>query len=227
MTNNTILKRWYAAKTFADLINFNRAYLLGHIPTSPYHCGPIAEETLQIRSGLLRLHDFGILTFDSQPYERSISHVDCEFPIYCGGRCECPRYWEIWQKPYVCFMVESSRTGSMKLLTELTKNPDITVQRTEIANQEIVVPDLPKEKLTFSRHRQARSKEALKTFEWKTWAFSLKGVSEDGFFRSEVVKRHEPLLVFVGVAKWGVDNIDLLKLIEEAAISVGLADAKV
>lgn len=58
-----------AATDFSQLCALNRQFLLGKIPETPYHCGPIEDETRPLVNGLLKLHDFHLLTDNSQPYE--------------------------------------------------------------------------------------------------------------------------------------------------------------
>ncbi|KAH7418732.1 hypothetical protein BKA64DRAFT_763361 [Cadophora sp. MPI-SDFR-AT-0126] len=58
---------WRTAKNFSDLITLDRKFLLGQIPETPYHHGQIFEETIPLVPGLLKLHDFGLFTIDSQP----------------------------------------------------------------------------------------------------------------------------------------------------------------
>jgi hypothetical protein len=39
-------KLWKGAMNFSCNTNLNRKFLLGQIPTTSYHCGPIYEETM-------------------------------------------------------------------------------------------------------------------------------------------------------------------------------------
>ena len=58
---------------FSDLITLNRKFLLGQIPETLYYCGQIDEETIPLVPGLLKLHDFGLFTIGSQPYDHEIN----------------------------------------------------------------------------------------------------------------------------------------------------------
>lgn len=64
---------WRSAKTYADLIQANCAFLRGELPQTPYHLGPIAPETIPLTGGLLELHGRGVLTTCGQPALREIS----------------------------------------------------------------------------------------------------------------------------------------------------------
>ena len=59
--------QWRAAEAWKDFMDLNRAFLRGESRLTPYHLGPIYEETNDLVPTLIRLHDYGILTFQSQP----------------------------------------------------------------------------------------------------------------------------------------------------------------
>lgn len=59
--------KWQNAANYADTIRLNRSFLCGETRSTVYHCGPVFSETLPLVKGLLRLHDFGILTLEGQP----------------------------------------------------------------------------------------------------------------------------------------------------------------
>ncbi|KAK0514279.1 hypothetical protein JMJ35_002896 [Cladonia borealis] len=62
-------KLWRAAKDFSDLCALNRKFILSEIPCTPYHLGPLDDETIPLMKSLLKLHDLRLLTDSSQPYE--------------------------------------------------------------------------------------------------------------------------------------------------------------
>ncbi|CAD6568545.1 MAG: hypothetical protein ASARMPRED_001856 [Alectoria sarmentosa] len=62
--------RWHEVDNYAAAIRLNRSYLLGETWSTIYSCGLINAETLPLVEGLLRLHDFRILTFSGQPQLR-------------------------------------------------------------------------------------------------------------------------------------------------------------
>ena len=208
-TDDICLQKWETAETFPDLITLNRRYLQGDIPTTPYHCGPIEEETHQLVSGLLRLHDFGILTYQSQPYERSTGRND-------------GKYYEHWQKPFICFVMENA-SNPLNLLKNLKKRPGITVYGAKLHPYK-VVSGADGEELIVTQYRLAESAEALKSSRWEPYTCIYPvDSSADDFFGLEVIRRCKPWLIDVAVTAWGVD-LDLLKLIEQAAKEVGLVN---
>ena len=72
--------RWHELENYAAAIRLNRSYLLGETRSTIYSRGPINAETLPLVEGLLRLHDFGILTFSGQPQLRETP----ELIMVCG-----------------------------------------------------------------------------------------------------------------------------------------------
>ena len=64
---------WKVCEDFDQLIELNRKFLKGDIKSTPYHLGPIDTETAPLVQDLLRLHDFKLLTFCSQPLENQES----------------------------------------------------------------------------------------------------------------------------------------------------------
>lgn len=58
---------WDNAKTYDDILQLNRKYLVRQIHLTPYVPHQLEHETDHLVPGLLRLHDYGIFTFDSQP----------------------------------------------------------------------------------------------------------------------------------------------------------------
>lgn len=61
------LKKWSKAENYGELVHLNRCYLQGALYDTPYYSAPIDAETHELLPGLLRLHDFGIITIGSQP----------------------------------------------------------------------------------------------------------------------------------------------------------------
>ena len=56
-----------AARTYADLLAANAAFLRGELPYTPYHLGPLDAETHPLREALLTLHARGFLSVCGQP----------------------------------------------------------------------------------------------------------------------------------------------------------------
>ncbi|KAL4862013.1 hypothetical protein BDV12DRAFT_179389 [Aspergillus spectabilis] len=51
---------WLQATTFTDLVELNMKFLRNEISSTPYHCGPLEEETRGLIKSLLKLHEKNI-----------------------------------------------------------------------------------------------------------------------------------------------------------------------
>lgn len=107
------------------MLQLNRDFLRGRSPCTPYHIGAIDSETTPLLSGLLRLHDYGLLTVQSQPSK----HTD---PHFCPAfdRTGSPEGWyEYRQRAFVDFLIPTD--GSIPLeqvkhfCLSLAEHPDI------------------------------------------------------------------------------------------------------
>jgi len=85
-------KLWRAAEDLSHLCELNRKFLLGEIPETPYHGGPIDPETIPLVESLLKLHDFQLVADSSQPYEHSAFKLGEE-------------WIERQQRPFVSFIM--------------------------------------------------------------------------------------------------------------------------
>lgn len=80
---NTI--QWHMGKSFRDLQTLNLSFIQGFSQLTPYHVGPLDDETSIILNDIYNMNILGAITFNSQPYEkfaingtiiRSRSYVD-------------------------------------------------------------------------------------------------------------------------------------------------------
>ena len=61
---------WAQATDWRHLLHYNLAYIQGQVDCSPsYPSEPIHPETARLVPGLKRLHEYGLLTTDSQPFD--------------------------------------------------------------------------------------------------------------------------------------------------------------
>ena len=91
-------RTWKGLQTYEDLLQLNRAFLQGEEEISSYHLGPIYNETRPLVPGLLRLHDYGLLTYCSQP-------ASIEF---AREKCPCCKEWAFkcyQQRAFVSFIL--------------------------------------------------------------------------------------------------------------------------
>jgi len=94
-----VRQQWASVEEYNDFLELNRAFLNGEVKLSCYHMGPIYQETKAMLPGLLRLHDYGMLTFESQPskfIERTTEDCPC-----CGEE----KYVETQQRAFITFIL--------------------------------------------------------------------------------------------------------------------------
>ena len=97
-----VLDTWDNAADYADLLDLNRQFLRGELGFTCYHMGPIYSETQPMVPGLLRLHDFGILTLESQP-SKTVG------PTYEECKCCEDTYWQRTQhRAFITFLLPRS-----------------------------------------------------------------------------------------------------------------------
>lgn len=209
MPGEHYLKLWRAAEDFSDLLVLNQKFLLGEIPETPYHCGPIDDETIPLVESLLRLHDFQLLTDNSQPYEH-------KRPFRLGDD-----WAEYEQRPYVSFTMSALPGWDRELLALLRHQPDILVQASTLYPYELV-PGSDKQ-VVVSRDRIAKTTKDLRSTTWKpiTMALTDVDISNEEFFCLDSLKRSKPVVFVVAAREWG-PHLDLLGMIEDAAIDCGM-----
>jgi hypothetical protein len=135
---------WRTAKSFSDLCVLNRKFLRGEIEETPYHCGPIVEETIPLVESLLRLHDFQMLTHNSQPYTDA-------YPSLFEGK-----WYQGKQRPYVSFVVP--RKHAVSLFRKLKERQEVVVMASDIYGK--VLKDSHK-MVTVTRERVADTAEDI------------------------------------------------------------------
>ncbi|KAF2450174.1 hypothetical protein P171DRAFT_468584 [Karstenula rhodostoma CBS 690.94] len=80
---------WMSAPEWGCLVKANRAFMEGKLHCTPYHMGPIFPETKADLADFLFLHDYGIITTDSQAWMQE--------EVKQGS------FWiQERQRPYVC-----------------------------------------------------------------------------------------------------------------------------
>jgi hypothetical protein len=88
----------YASFTdWEELLGGNMAFLLGKIDCTPSHPGPLCRHYESIVPGLVKLHDYGIVTFLSQPFKNSLE---------CGTRTDGKMLWlHSKRRPFLRFLI--------------------------------------------------------------------------------------------------------------------------
>lgn len=170
----------------------NFFFLKKEIPETPYHIGPVEDETLPLIDGLLRLHDFRLLTDGSQPYEHQcVRNVDQE-------------YVEYQQRPYVSFLMAGENDQALKFFEMLKSQSEIAVRAFELYSYKLLPGS--HEQIVISRERIAKPGERLESMTWKdvTWAFYDFNLSEKALFSLDAVKESKVLWFEVAASEWGV-----------------------
>jgi hypothetical protein len=199
---------WRTAKDFSDLITLNQKFLSGQIPKTPYHGGPIDEETIPLLPGLLKLHDFGLFTICSQPYEQD---------VYESGK----KWSEYQQRPFISFIMPGKDGLSLEFFKRLKERAaDVVVSAQELCPFKIVhgSHDLH----AVSRKRIADTVKDLETAEWKAFTGVCSAYMLDtDLYCVDVMKSVKPVLFDIAASEWGVP-LGLLGVIEGVAIDCGL-----
>lgn len=96
-----------------QFFQLNRSFVRGEIHLAPYYEGMIYDETLLLTEGLLRVHDFGFLTFSSQPAALEEPELLNHGLFVCDEedlRCIPSEHWyTVRQRPYVDFCIPQRR----------------------------------------------------------------------------------------------------------------------
>jgi hypothetical protein len=83
---------WESFIDWTQLLRQNVAHICGQIDCSPSYVGPIDPETKPLVPVLIKLHRYGLLTCDSQPFEDS-------FGFFNGAWCQAK------QRPFLWFLI--------------------------------------------------------------------------------------------------------------------------
>lgn len=162
---------WQSAKTYADLIRANCAFLRGELSSTPYHLGPIDPETVPLVSNLLALHSYGILTYCGQPARREIGGCKDE-----RGK-ETQEFFEIDQKPSVDFIVQKHVASDHLVDVLLSQNDYVStfvVDSTTKKRRTNVTLDTPDAfdkgfgiRYCVTKERVAKDQSKLASAKWK------------------------------------------------------------
>ena len=200
---------WIAVQEFTELLVLNRKFLQGEILETPYYCAPIDEETLPLVEGLLKVHDLGLLTYSSQPYQDD----------------RCFRVGEDWadyqQRPFLSFLVADKDGLGLELFRKLQERPEIVVQAAQSYPYRLW-PGSYDGGLVVTRERIVDSVDSLATTPWQdlTEVCHSHNLEEEGLFALEVIRRLNPLSIECAANEWG--PLDLISLVEGVAIECGL-----
>lgn len=92
----TVRQEWQAATTYAETLHLSRLFLTGERNCNINCGGPLDPESKKQVAGLLSLHNYGVLTHNSQPYWRPRPEI-----LEQGGG-----FWaQQRQRPYLQFLI--------------------------------------------------------------------------------------------------------------------------
>ncbi|KAK4902078.1 methylenetetrahydrofolate reductase (NAD(P)H) met13 [Elasticomyces elasticus] len=221
------LNAWRYARSYADILDLNRAYLRGQVEICPYFFGPVYGETLPALPTLLRLHDYGMLSIDSQP-ARTIA------PNWDQCHC-CDEWWwfQSRQRAYLTFMIPKNKdlinpAELLRFIVHLTTDSRIYAS---VEDGKSGCTGLP-QKWSTHKKKKARTAEAIDHAE----AHYEQRLVLDAKLASELAGRHLFLfnetgaletaeLFTVNVLARGWGEMDLPAVVEQAAIASGLKPA--
>ncbi|KAI7009809.1 hypothetical protein D0867_07959 [Hortaea werneckii] len=224
-----VMRDWRLAESFQELLDLNRKFLRGESKRSCYHSAPIFDETVALVPGLLRLHDYGMLTMESQPGTA---------PPPTWTKCPCcsdERWVQTQQRPFLMFIIpfhdKVPEEVIRRFLVELLIDDNFYAHvwrdegscRWEKCRKKIrTASSFPQEWATHTR-KEAEKKEDLASAELRhQQLLDLQCGCETTIFKTydNVMEDANPLLVRVLAKSW--EETDLQALVENAAIRAGV-----
>lgn len=153
------------------------------------------------------MHDFGLFTLGSQPYEHKPAHL-------LDGK-----WTEGRQRLYVSFYA-TRRYPALRVLQQ-TKRNDVVVCTIQLYPFNEIAKS-HNEGHSISKERAAITVADLEFKEWKTagGVYTVIDVSDDGFYKLDAMKHAKPIHFDVAAQEWV--SLDLLGMIENVAIECGL-----
>ena len=222
--------RWEKAENFAAVIRLNRSFLHGETRSTVYHGAPVDSETLPLVESLLRLHDFGILTYTGQPQLQE----NPEF-ITVNGRS----FWYgTKQRAFLCFLVPrlEGPISSANLRTFcdlLLRHPSVVThivddspERTPRSAPAKIQSNTVEEHYPLTLERKATTAEELERAEFSVYTGIPGWIKEAEWpsFRCNAIDRAWPLEITVAARQWD-EPLDLEALIESLAVASGMSRA--
>jgi hypothetical protein len=191
------------ARTYQDVVDANVAFVVGDLQETPYHHGPLDEESEPLRDDLVAINAAGAVTVNSQP-----AAYDITWNAAVG--------WRFWrQRPYLEFYVHKKTLAV--LLPLLTGHADVYCEIRQ-PDQSVVYSDIP-----YDRHGLCVVSQTTRPCCWflracgRSWrtvtAFSASAGHGDGFSmrsRALTVLKREAVRVLL-VSKGSADCVKHLR----------------
>ena len=206
-------KSWAKSSlSYVELLELNVRFLQKKLIATPYHYGPTDLETEGLLQDLVSLHNYGILTFSSQP-QMSVSDKPCN------------KHEQWQQRACLFFLIPKSRESKI-FLSRLLQRPDLYAQFILPDNTSYNIHNFPvDEGIVLSRERSARCRERLDQKAWtmpETIHTDYKADWPDwGWRLGTNLALANPIEICVVARDWEKD-IELLKLIKKEAIEAGI-----
>lgn len=105
---------WGNIKTWEDLLTTNVRFIRGELIQTPYHFGPLLEDSQLLANELISLHNYGIFSVDGQGPDIELS-----------------------QRPYIDFYIQNTKLN-MKFINEIAKDPNLITVSMDMKNGEIL-----------------------------------------------------------------------------------------
>lgn len=210
---DAVVQEWQASKTYSAALHLSRQSINGERNCSIHHLAPLDPESKDLIPGLLSLHDYGMLTHGSQPFERLRPEI-----VQKGGG-----FWaQSRQRPYLGFLVPQRdrvpQASVDKFCDLLMAHPKIVTRITEKGK--------PMRTNLETSHAVTVERTALtiKKLYAEPWTdfthLHLWNIIEHEDWHVEALTRAEPLDVAIGTRSWSED-VDLIALVKGAANEAG------
>ena len=206
-------REWYALQSYSGALSLNRLFLRGQRNCSIYHWGPLDPESGALVSGLFSLHDYGLLTYESQPFE-----IKPQFIERGGG------WWsQRRQRPYLSFLLPQNdripKNSIENFCTFLLAHPKIVTIinqrgkpfRTSMLDHHIV-----------TKERVALSIKELYAEPFDPFSIVPREEKDESYeWGVEAIIRARCLDIQVASRSWD-ENVDLMNLVEGVAEAAGI-----
>lgn len=214
-------QEWVSLRSYTAALDLNRQFINGQRPTSVYHFGPLDDESKELIPGLLDLHDYGFLTWNSQPFQRAEPGVN--------GDPDKDGYWyDHRQRPYLQFLAPTKDRIDSDALDRFS---DLLIADPHIVTLIVQAGKEPWGSLQgdhiVTEEKTALSIRELYAEEWEGFS-CLSNVEEDGCQENQArewgvkaIMRMECFEFQIASRSWD-EELDLVRLVRDVAEEAGM-----